>query len=180
MSDTGSQKPATNDTIVPGKSIGHISLNETAEDVIRALGEPDARDAAMGKALLTWNSKPSMKGADTIVNSIEIFTATNFGAKNEASRVKQIRITSPFFKTSEHVSCGSTIAFIKLQFPELKKVTASYTDNAGNTIMIWDDTKTGISFEINEMTKCCGITVHKPGEKAREIYNAKFGDVKNL
>ena len=168
---------AANDTITPGKSIGHISLDEKTGEVIAELNKPDGEDAAMGKALLTWNSKPSMKGADTTVNSINIFTSTNFGAKDEASRVKHIRVTSAFFKTPEHAGCGSTIAFIKMQYPEIKKPAASYTDKAGKTVLIYDDIKTGIAFEINDATKCIGVTVHKPGEKAWETYISEFGVV---
>jgi hypothetical protein len=168
------------DSIVPGKSIGHIFIGEKTEEVTKVLGEPDSSDAAMGKATLSWYSKPSKKTADTVVNSIKVFATTNFGAQDEASRVKQIRITSVFFKTPEQVGCGSTIAFIKMQYPLIKKASASYTDHSGNEVMIYDDTKEGISFEIGSNTKCVGLTVYKPGERPREIYVSEFGDLDDL
>ncbi len=177
IKDTITKAPSANDTINPGKSIGHISLNEKTADVIAALGKPDAEDAAMGKAMLTWNSKPTMNVNDTIPHTIKIFTSTNFGGKDEASRVKHIRVTSPFFKTAEGVGCGSTIAFIKMQYKDIKKPAASYTDKSGKKVMIYD--KDGIAFEIDENTKCVGITVHKPGEKAWETYISEFGDVEH-
>ncbi len=168
---------AANDTILPGKSIGHILLNEKLDEVIRALGPPDSSDAAMGKSMSKWFSKPSQKGADTAVHSIIVFATTNFGGKDEGPRVKHIRITSPFFKTAEGVGCGSTIAFIKMQYPTIKKPGVSYTDRSGNTVMIYDDIKQGIAYEIDASTKCVGITVHARGQRAREVYNAEFGDV---
>ena len=175
---SGATMPAAaNDTIVPGKSIGHILLNERMDDVIRALGQPDSTDAAMGKSMSKWFSKPSKKGADTAIHSIIVFATTNFGGKDEASRVKHIRITSPFFKTAEGVGCGSTIAFIKMQYPTIKKAGASYTDRSGNTVLIYDDTNEGIAYEIDASTRCVGITVHARGQRAREVYNAEFGDV---
>jgi len=164
-----------NDTIMPGKSIGHISLDEKTEDVIQALGQPDSSDAAMGKQMLSWYSKPTKK--DTAVNSIKIFAAANFGGKDEAARVRQVRITSPFFKTAEGIGCGSTIAFIKTQYKDIKKASASYTDRSGNPVMIYDDIKEGIAFEIGSNTKCVGVTVHPRGHKAWEIYAAEFGDL---
>ena len=171
---------AANDTITAGKSIGHISLNEKSADVIKELGKPDAEDAAMGKAMLTWFSKPSGKDADTVKNSIIVYTTTNFGGNDEAPRVKYIRITSPFFKTTEGISCGSTIAFIKMKYPALKKPTASYTDKNGATVMLYDVKDEGIGFEINEATKCVGITVHKPNTNPWEILVPEFGDIKKL
>ena len=170
---------AANDTIVPGKSIGHILLNEKMDEVIKVLGQPDSADAAMGKSMSKWFSKPSKKGADTVIHSIIVFATTNFGGKDEASRVRHIRITSPFFKTAEQVGCGSTIAFIKMQYPEIKKPGASYTDRSGNTVMIYDDVKEGIAYEIDGSTRCIGITVHGRGQKARETYLAEFGNTEN-
>lgn len=171
---------AANDTIIAGKSIGRISLNEKSEDVIKELGKPDAEDAAMGKAMLTWFSKPSGKNEDTAKHSIIVYTTTNFGSNDEAPRVKYIRITSPFFKTTDGISCGSTIAFIKMKYPALKKPSASYTDKSGATVMVYDVKDEGIGFEINEATKCVGITVHKPNTNPWEILVPEFGDIKKL
>ena len=173
------EKPGANDTIVPGRSIGLISINEKAPDVIKTLGQPDSSDAAMGKALLSWFAKPVIKDGDTTVNSVRIFTKTNFGGKEEASRVRLIRITSPFFKTIGRVSTGSTLAFIKTQYPAIKK-WASYDLAEDKPVIIYADMKDGISFEICGTTKCVGIAVHQPNETAWELYNAVFGPLKKL
>jgi hypothetical protein len=170
---------ASNDTIAAGKSIGYVSINEKMEPVTAELGTPDDGDAAMGKALSIWRSKPSGKGADTVSHTITIFSTTNFGDKEEAPRVQNIRVTSPFFKTVEMIRCGSTLAFIKLQYPAVKKPIAAYTDKAsGEVITIYDDQKQGISFEINPEGKCIGIAVHKPGKKIIDTYLPMFPDLK--
>ncbi len=169
----------SNDTIAAGKSIGYVFIDEKMELVTAVLGTPDDGDAAMGKALSIWKSKPSGKGADTVSHTITIFSTTNFGDKDEAPRVQNVRITSPFFKTTEMIKCGSTLAFIKLQYPAVKKAVAAYTDKAsGEEITIYDDQKQGISFEINPEGKCIGIAIHKPGKKIFDIYLPMFPDLK--
>lgn len=167
---------ASNDTITAGERVGRVFLNEATDAVINDLGQPDSADAAMGKTMLSWYTKPSGKGTDTAMNSTMIFAAMNAGAKDEVYKVKQIRITSPFFKTAQKIGCGSTVTFIKLQYPQLKKPNAVYRDKkTGTEIMLYDETDEGIAFEINEATKCVGITVHEPGKKAREIYSVIYG-----
>src|SRR5690606_20623318 len=57
--------------IVPGQSIGNISIGMNAGEIEKILGKPDLSDAAMGKAWLTWFSKVS----DTITgNELNIYT----------------------------------------------------------------------------------------------------------
>lgn len=170
---------AANDTILPGVSIGCIKLGQTTDDVIKALGRPDSSDAAMGKSLMQWFSKPTGKGLDTTVNSISGFSSSNMGSKDERRKISHIRITSPYYKTPEHIGYGSTLTFIKMQYPTLKKASASFSDKTtGKTVQIYDEVKQGIAFEINEATKCVGITVHMPGKKAWETYFAAYGDLK--
>lgn len=172
-------KHAANDTIVAGKSIGHVSIDEKMELVGAELGKPDDGDAAMGKALSIWKSKPSGKAGDTVSHTITIYSTTNFGDKDEAPRVQNIRVTSPFFKTAEMVKCGSTLVFIKMQYPTVKKPTATYTDKAtGEEIAIYDEQKEGIAFEINAGGKCVAIGVHKPGKRIFDTYLPMFPDLK--
>jgi len=174
-------KHAANDTIVPGKSIGNISIDEKMTLAGAELGRPDDGDAAMGQAISIWKSRPAGKGSDTVVHTITIYSTTNFGDKEEAPRVQNIRITSPFFKTAEMVKCGSTLAFIKLQYPDIKKPIATYTDKATKEeISIYDDQKAGVSFEISPLGKCVGIGVHKNTKKITETYLPMFPDLKAL
>ena len=85
-----------NQLIVPGKSIGQTTLNMTAEEVTKLLGQGDQSDAAMGKAWVVWYSKPTAH--DTVRKETIIYFVINMG-KDQTSRVKQIRFTTTFFKT---------------------------------------------------------------------------------
>ncbi len=165
------QSLAANDSIVPGKSIGNIFVEEDAEEVIQALGEPDSSKVQTGRSVLSWYRNLPGKAADSNVNSIKVFTKIISVKQEEINRVKQIRTTSTFFKTAGLAGVGSTIVFIKMQFPSLKKATGSYTDKRGSTVTVYDAVKEGIAFEINETTKCIGITVHGPGQKVWETYS---------
>ena len=153
-----------NDSILPGKSIGDIYIDETSEEVLVKLGKPDSSEAGMNKILLTWFSKPTMKNEDTIVNKLAIFATNKTQQSDGKYWVKKIRITSPLFKTAEKVGCGSTLAYIKLQYPILKKSVSEFTDEQGNDIELYDDVKDGIAFEICN-NKCKAILVHASRKK---------------
>lgn len=173
------QSLAANDSIVPGKSIGNISVEENTDETIQALGQPDSAKAQTGGSVLSWYRNLPGKAADSNVNSIKVLTKIISGKQEEISRVKQIRTTSSFFKTAGLAGVGSTIVFIKMQFPSLKNAAGSYTDKNGSNVTVYDAVKEGIAFEINETTKCIGIIVHSPGQKAWETYSI-LGPVKKL
>ncbi|MEJ7611055.1 MAG: hypothetical protein WKF88_07740 [Ferruginibacter sp.] len=162
---------AANDSILPGKSIGNIILEENTEEVIQALGRPDSTKAGKGSSVLSWYSNLPGKAADSTENSIKIVTKIISGKQEETNRVKQMRVTSSFFKTAGQAGVGSTIVFIKMQFPSLKKATGSYTAQNGGNVTVYDAVKEGIAFEIGGLTKCIGITVHKPGEKVSPLWD---------
>jgi hypothetical protein len=161
------------DSIIPGKGIGQIALNEKRESVIAKLGRPDAGDAAMGKAISIWHSK--RKGNDSTVHSVTVYSTTNFGDKEESHKVQSIRITSPVFITAQSIKCSSTLAFLKIQCPEIRNPQSFYKDSStGEKINIYENVKTGIAFEINSAGKCIGISVHKPGKKITQTYLPMF------
>jgi hypothetical protein len=151
--------------IVPGKSIGLTSIGERADSVNAALGRPDEGDAAMGKSISTWYSKGNKKHSTTI------FFATNFGDKDEASRARQIRITSPYFKTKEGLSVNSRMEEISKIYPMLKK-TGDYPspNDPAQMIVVMDDPDLGIAFEIDPSYKCVGIVIHRAEDKPFETY----------
>ena len=151
--------------IVPGKSIGLTSIGERADSVGAKLGRPDEGDAAMGKAISTWYSK----GDKT--HSTTIFFTTNFGDKDEASRARQVRITSPYFKTKEGLSVGSPMDDISKVYPVLKK-TGRYPSpkDASQMVVVMDEPDKGIAFEIDPSYKCVGIVIHRPEDKPFETY----------
>ncbi len=147
--------------ITPAKSIGKISLNENADLVYKALGKPDSGDAAMGKSLSTWYADHDPKGYQT-----QIFCARNMGNSDEnISRVKQIRVTSPYFKSKENIGVGATLAQIEAEFKVVK--TASYPTKKP-PYQIYDDKK-GIAFEILN-GKCRAVIVYLPGDRGGITY----------
>jgi len=167
---------AANDTIVPGKSIGNIRLNETTAEVMAAMGNPDSSNSPAG-TIMRWFSAPTGKGTDTSMNSITLYAPGKSTAKGEEGKVKSIRVTSPYYKTAEKVSCGSTLTFIKMHYPSLKNSTLAFKDKTGSQVLIYDAVNDGITFEINEATKCAGITIHEPGKKASETYMSIYGEI---
>ena len=163
--DSVKLQAAKNDTIVPGVSIGNIKIGETAETLIQKKGKPDSSDAAMSKAYNGWFTKPSMTGADTIATSFETFSVVSGKTEKEtASRVKRIRVTSPQYKTNMQVGAGNTFAYIKLQYPTLKKPVAKNDLPNGQLLELYDETKEGIAFEIVD-GKCVAIIIHEKGQK---------------
>lgn len=166
---------AANDTIVPGKSIGNTGLGATTGEVTAAMGKPDSTNSA--GTLMSWFSKPTGKAGDTSLNSITVFASATPSAKAGEGKIKHIRITSPYYKTPEKVSCGSTLTFIKMHYPSLKNSSLAFKDKTGGDVLIYDAINDGIAFEINEATKCAGITVHEPGKKALEIYTSVYGGI---
>jgi hypothetical protein len=151
--------------IVPGKSIGLTSIGERADSVAAKLGRPDEGDAAMGKAISTWFSKGNK------THSTTIFFTTNFGDKDEASRARQLRITSPYFKTAEGLSVGSDMDGISKIYPVLKK-TGRYPSpkDPAQMVVVMDDPDKGIAFEIDPSYKCVGIVIHRREDKPFETY----------
>ena len=158
--------------IKPGKSIGLTSINEKAATVRKVLGDPAVEDAAMGKSMETWYSKGNNN------NETDIFFTTNMGGHDETSRVDHIRITSPYFLSAGRIGTGTGLASIQKHFLKLKKIAFYTSPKTKRQVTIYDDTKNGIAFEIDDLVKCIAITIHKPGEKALEIYNALFPDIK--
>ncbi|WP_183575894.1 hypothetical protein HDF18_18510 [Mucilaginibacter sp. X5P1] len=165
--DTTGEKPVpAEQLILPGQSIGTISINENADSVFRKLGKPDAGDAAMGKSLATWYAKHDTSGYET-----QIFFAKQMGTADEASQVKQIRITSPWFKTMDYMSTGMHLQTIESKKEFSLKKSAQYTDG-GKLYFIYDDADAGMAFEIDNRNVCTGIIIHEPRKDATASYIA--------
>ncbi|PIQ22747.1 MAG: hypothetical protein COW65_01355 [Cytophagales bacterium CG18_big_fil_WC_8_21_14_2_50_42_9] len=154
--------------IVPGKSIGQTALQMKAEEVNQILGKSDRSDAAMGKAWAIWYSRPT--ASDTIRKETTIYFATNMGGSDEASRVKQIRVTSPFFQTAGHVGVGTALKAIQQAFPNLQKAKTYTSAKTKQSITILDDAATGIAFEFNANETCVAVVVHEPQQPVNTIY----------
>ena len=89
--------------VVPGISVGQTAINEASENVHKRLGKPDGGDAAMGKSVSIWYANH-----DTSSYLTQMFFTRNMG-NDETSRVKQIRVTSPWFKLNNNLFAGSPL-----------------------------------------------------------------------
>ncbi len=154
-----------NDSILPGIAVGGILIGESSTSLIEKKGMPDSSDAGMNKMYHEWLTKPTMKDADSIATSFKTFSVTGGNsAKDTASHIKRIRVTSPMYKTAMQVKVGNTLAYLKLQYPSLKKPLAKTEIANGETIEVYDNTEEGIAFEIVN-NKCVAIIVHGKGQK---------------
>ncbi|QMU30226.1 hypothetical protein [Adhaeribacter radiodurans] len=170
----------TSQLIVPGKSIGLTKLQEKAEQVTASLGKPDFSDGAMGKALATWLSKPAADATDTTRHRTTIYFTTNMGAPDEASRVNQIRVTSPYFRTVDSVQVGSDWSFIQKKYHGTIKAAAYKVTGTSKKVTIYDAVADGITFEIDEQGRCVAITIHQPQQDIRNTYLPLFPDMERF
>lgn len=144
--------PDSSYLVLPGVAIGHTKINENMEDVIRLLGKPDDGDAAMQKAVAIYYK-------DDYATSI--LSARDTG-DNPVARVKQIRVTSPAFKTADDLHVGAV-----LKTGDLKKVTTYKTKNVVYTV--WDRGD-GLAFEADSTGKCVAVLVYAPEEPYQGAY----------
>ncbi len=160
--------------IIPGKSIGNISLEQNAESLDSILGKADLSDAAMGKAWLTWFSKVS----DTVTgNELNIYTTYKDNEMREKV-VRQVRITSDEFKTADGLATGKSLADIRKVYPEIAKI-GGYDLETSNPVLIYDSVPDGIAFE-TEKDSCTGIIIHEKGKEVAKEYITFHPDMKPM
>lgn len=150
--------------VVPGKSIGEISLEENMTEVGKKLGRPDAGDAAMGKAWGIWYSKDSTDGQKNELAVYSSYRDTSMMVKE----VKQIRITSAQFKTQSGLTTGGPEADAKSKFPAMELVS-SYLNQSKDTVTVYDSRQDGIGFEFLK-GKSISITVHPVNQSVNGTY----------
>ncbi|WP_342644837.1 hypothetical protein [Mucilaginibacter sp. CSA2-8R] len=146
------RQPAAEWLIVPGKSVGKVTIDENADSVLIALGQPNLTDGAMGSALLTWLGKNGDSNS-----RVSVFTQRDMGGPDETvSRVKQIRVTSPQFKTAEGIGAGATLTDLSAHY-SIKAV------DKYKQLKVYDDLQHGIAFDVDSLTnRCVAISVHTP------------------
>jgi hypothetical protein len=167
---TANNKPVAADKlIVLGKSIGQTTLNQDAAGVFKRLGKPDAGDAAMGKALSIWYA-----GHDTTGYQTMIYTTRQMGTEDDLSRIKQIRVTSPWFITAEGIHNGSTLQQISKLY-EVKKFATFTLKKEAYTIYRSDK---GIAFEVGPQDVCKGIVVFDAASQPGQMYLPFYSDMK--
>lgn len=146
-----------NKLIIPGKSIGLTKIGQDAAQTAALLGKPDDGDAAMGKSISTWYSNNNR------AYKTQVFSAIQFGTEGDVPKVKSIRINNPFFETATGLKTGSNLKEILVHFPAVL-LTGSYK-SFNSAVRVYDDTKAGIAFEIDDKDICVGICVHVTDEK---------------
>lgn len=144
----------------PGIGAGKTAINEIADQVYARLGKADGGDAAMGKAIAIWYNNH-----DSTAHSIAIYTVRDTGSMPPA-RIKQIRVTSPTFKTKEGIHTGSTLTEIKKVFPVTR--SEAYKSEGENYSVY--SSKQGIAFEINAAGECVSVLIFEAGKPSSTTY----------
>lgn len=154
--------PGPEQLITPGTGIGHLVIDQPVDTAIAKLGQPDSSDAAMGSALMVWYSKDANRYRTAI------FARRNMG-NDEVSRIKRIMVSSPWFKTSDGIGAGSSMAAIEKIY-RMKKVEDPSA--AGKGLWVFDDASRGIAFDIDSISKICkAVSVHASGDSAATYIN---------
>ena len=151
----------SNDTIFAGDKIAQLEINQGFDEALQIMGDPAAADTSKNNLILQWKANK--------IDTVQFFTTAIFSNRKEGKKIKQIASTSPSFKTPMQVGCGSTLAYIKIQYPTIKKATETYINKAGKSISVYDDIKEGIAFETNDEGKCVLVSVHVKGQKNIKI-----------
>ena len=114
------------DTIFAGERIAQLILNHSFEEALQIMGDPTTADTSKKILELLWK----IDKRDTL----QYFTTVLFSTSKEGKKIKQVSTSSPSFKTQTQVSCGSTLEYIKIQYPTIKKATNTYIDKDGKTL----------------------------------------------
>jgi hypothetical protein len=150
--------PADPNLIVPGASVGRVSINE-ASKFLGWLGEPRNSHGVNGH---NWLYYPTVVGGFTIIG---VYTVK--GDTGEMTFVHQVWTNSPTFRTATGDCVGSPLSQILRDFPNARPMSLAGQNAAAGTVL-YDDPQLGISFQIihTPRLKCSAILVHRPGQDA--------------
>jgi len=148
--------------IVPGKSIGDMTINGNADSLVHLLGKPNFSDAAMGAVYMSWNVKRKKA-----VRQVNIYAQRDTGAADEAiSHIKIIRVTSHWYKTADYAGAGSMLKDI-IKLYKLKRNPSTGSKN----LWMYDDYNAGIAFEVDSTQRCVSVLVHTKGDSTLTYIN---------
>jgi len=157
--------------IVPGQSIGQTELGRNRNVYLDKLGEPDARDDAMGRYTSIWVSRKEGGKKDTFSIYYVANDRRNIEPLDGVS-ILLIRITSSWFRTSDDLSTGHTLGQVLNSFPGAIPTGESQT--------LYDDAQRGIAFEFAERatadSTCVAIMAH-PTDNLGDVYLAYTEEV---
>lgn len=157
--------PNKAELISPGKSIGNLFLGQDMTAVTSVLGEPDAGDAAMGKAWGIWYDKDSSDKEQTEISIYSAYKDSTMMSKD----VKQIRTTADKFKTAEGIGVGNTLRHFKAAYPDIQLRSQYLVGSSGDTIKLYDSRSKGLSAEIVKDT-IRALSIHVIDSYANESY----------
>jgi hypothetical protein len=144
--------------IVAGQSIGQTHLGRYGAADLAKLPNADADDSGMGRYRSVWLSKEHGGRTDTLYIYSVANDPRDIQPRNGVS-IWLIRVTSPWYRTSDGISTGSTLPRILHGFPGARPTDQSQT--------LYDDAKHGIAFEFagraTAGSACIAIMVHPPG-----------------
>lgn len=150
--------------IVPGKSIGQISLGDSLQRVNKLLGNADAGDAAMGKAWAIWYAKDP---TTTQTSEFCVFSSYRDSTMKDKD-VKEIRATSILYKTQDGFGVDRTLADTKAKFRGLMEMS-KYLNEKQDTVTLYDDSASGIGFEFVH-GRSTAVSVHQPNKSIQSDY----------
>ncbi|GGF12203.1 hypothetical protein [Hymenobacter cavernae] len=159
---------APNKLIIPGRSLGNISLGASPE-TLQQFGHPATSDGAMQKAWATWYGQPTTAGAAP--TQLDVYT--NATGPDMRKTIQMVRATSSWFRTINGLHCGSTLASIRHAYEPLTLATSYAPAPKASLHYIYDNAKAGIAFEMDGKTagsRCTAIIVHLPGKAVASAY----------
>jgi hypothetical protein len=161
--------------IVPGKSIGRYFLGQLVQQVDSLKGKPDVSDAAMGKSWAIWYGKNKTGNKR---NEIAIY-ATYSDSTMSTKVVKQIRVISSKFETSDGLNNGNLLSSFTANYPDFILISRYVDTNLGDTIQIYDSRANGIAVEfLRDISRA--ITVHEKGKAVNQTYLTLHPEWKKL
>jgi hypothetical protein len=167
--------------IAPGQGVGRVLLRQKLDEVHASLGAPKLSEAGMGGRLWElWRAGPAFEGRrQNGSEELEIYFTREQPDFGGPSVVRQIRVTSPFFRTLSGISIRNSFSEIIGSFPNLHRdEELTYALNAGQNekeIEMFVDQTRGIAFEFrsgesadpNVPGYCRAIHVFRPGTNPR-------------
>ena len=161
------QNHAQDRAIVAGRRIGHLVLGAEMDAAVKPLGPPSEEDGASGRLRATWISHGSKP------QRLDVTGERDFNATRHVDDfyIRQIRVTSPFFRLSNGIQTGDKLEKIRRAFPQLRAVgTSKY---AGHKVTVYDSKSAGIAFEVagnGENRRVLSVVVHRKGRGINQDY----------
>jgi hypothetical protein len=157
---------APNSLVVPGRSLGNITLGADAAS-LATLGPAATGDAAMQKAWATWYGRAAQ---GTVRTELDVYTAPQNNDVDHHT-VQVVRATSTWFHLANGLRVGTTLRAIRAAYGQLPLAT-TYRLAAG-PCYLYDDVRRGIAFETNgssSTSQCQALIIHQPGKAVMSTY----------